>query len=106
MIKFFDISTFDIIEEIASDRICFFLHTALYWIIINFLNFREPFEAAQQQEKEKQIQEAAKKVADKTPEKKPSKIVPKKKPDSLDEKNPQESRFEQKHLLDNDTELG
>ena len=45
-------------------------------------------------------------MADKTPEKKPSKIVPKKKPDSLDEKNPQESRFEQKHLLDNDTELG
>jgi hypothetical protein len=39
------------------------------------LNFREPFEAAQQQEKEKQLQEAAKKVADKTPEKKPSKIV-------------------------------
>ena len=61
------------------------------------MNFREPFEAAQQQEKEKQIQEAAKKVAEKTPEKKP---------DSLDEKNPQESRFEQKHLLDNDTELG
>jgi len=71
----------------------------------HFNSKREPFEAAQQQEKEKQLQEAAKKVADKTPEKKPSKIVPKKKPDSLDEKNPQESRFEQKHLLDNDTEL-
>ena len=82
------------------------MQTALYWIIINYFNFREPFEAAQQQEKEKQLQEAAKKVAEKTPEKKPSKIVPKKKPDSLDEKNPQESRFEQKHLLDNDTELG
>jgi len=68
--------------------------------------YREPFEAAQQQEKEKQLQEAAKKVADKTPEKNPSKIVPKKKPNPLDEKNPQESRFEQKHLLDNDTELG
>ena len=81
--------------------------------------YREPFEIAQQQEKEKQQQKqlqeaavAAKKAAEKT--KAPAKITskippkPKKKPAITDPliENPQGKRFEQKHLLDNDTELG
>jgi len=80
--------------------------------------YREPFEIAQQQEKEKQQQKqlqeaaaAAKKAAEKT--KPPAKITskippkPKKKPVITDPfvENPQGKRFEQKHLLDNDTEL-
>ena len=67
--------------------------------------YREPFEIAQ--EKKLQKQQQASKKAENIPSKTPPKS-PSKKPAMTDPviENPQGSRFEQKHLLDNDTELG